>query len=69
MDVDDYDEDMMLDDDDFIAPSPTGEDPFEEGGSAPRFGANRQPNVKIVDKTFFNGKYFCVLWRCSLAYK
>lgn len=49
---------MMLDEDEF-APSPTGEEHFDEGlppGSG-RFGGNtRQPNIKIVDKTFFNGK-------------
>ncbi|KAG0350854.1 hypothetical protein BGZ54_003613 [Gamsiella multidivaricata] len=56
MDIDDYEEDMMLDEDEFIAPSPTGEEPYEEGAS--RFANTRQQNVKVVDKNFFNGKYF-----------
>lgn len=56
MDIDDFEDDMMLDEDEFIAPSPTGEEPFDEGlPPGGRFGANtRQANVKIVDKSFFN---------------
>ncbi|KAF9358510.1 hypothetical protein BGX26_001605 [Mortierella sp. AD094] len=54
MDIDDYDEDMMLDEDEFAAPSPTGEEAFDEGG---RFGNNRSINIKIIDKNFFNGKF------------
>ncbi|KAG0211742.1 hypothetical protein BGX28_007504 [Mortierella sp. GBA30] len=55
MDIDDYEEDMILDEDDIIAPSPTGEEHFEE---AARFGGGsaggRTPTVKIVDRNFFN---------------
>ena len=47
---------MMLDEDDFVAPSPTGEEPFEDGSGTPRFGNNRPPNIRVVDKNFFNGK-------------
>ncbi|KAF9902994.1 hypothetical protein BX616_001744 [Lobosporangium transversale] len=53
MDIDDYEEDMMLDEDDFVAPSPTADEYFED---ASRLGNTRAQNVKIVDKNFFNGK-------------
>ncbi|KAF9437792.1 hypothetical protein BGZ76_011111 [Entomortierella beljakovae] len=55
MDIDDFDEEMMLDEDDFAAHSPTGEEAFDESG---RFGNNRPVNIKIVDKNFFNGKFY-----------
>lgn len=45
---------MMMDEDELIAPSPTAEDIFEEDG---RFAGPRVPNVKVVDKNFFNGKF------------
>lgn|SRR5690348_1619195 len=51
--ADDYEDDMMMDEDELIAPSPTAEDIFEEDG---RFAGPRVPNVKVVDKNFFNGK-------------
>ncbi|KAG0378875.1 hypothetical protein BGX24_002539 [Mortierella sp. AD032] len=51
MDADDFEDDMMMDEDDLIAPSPTGDELFEEDG---RFAGPRVPNVKVVDKTFFN---------------
>ncbi|KAG9062649.1 hypothetical protein KI688_004953 [Linnemannia hyalina] len=53
MDADDFEDDMMMDEDELIAPSPTAEDIFEEDG---RFAGPRVPNVKVVDKNFFNGK-------------
>jgi hypothetical protein len=56
--VDDYDEDMMLDEDELITPSPTGEEIFDD--TLGRFMAQRgAPNVKIVDKNFFNGNASC----------
>jgi hypothetical protein len=42
----------MMDEDELIAPSPTAEDIFEEDG---RFAGPRIPNIKVVDKNFFNG--------------
>ncbi|KAF9986900.1 hypothetical protein BGZ65_005774 [Modicella reniformis] len=61
MDIDYYEDEMLLDEDEFIAPSPTGEEHYEEGIAAGggRFGGNtRQPNVKVIDRNFFNGKSF-----------
>ncbi|KAF9926932.1 hypothetical protein BGZ67_007874 [Mortierella alpina] len=60
MEIDDFEEDMILDEDDLIAPSPTGEEQFEEaarfgGGGGGGGGSGRTPNVRIVDKNFFNG--------------
>ncbi|KAF9366506.1 hypothetical protein BGX34_001944 [Mortierella sp. NVP85] len=52
--VDDFDDDMIIDEDEFAAPSPTGEEIFDEGVPGPRFPTTRQPNVKVVDKNFFN---------------
>ncbi|KAF9573025.1 hypothetical protein EC968_009075 [Mortierella alpina] len=50
--VDDFEEDMILDEDDLIAPSPTGEEHFEEaarfgsgGGSGGGGGVGRTPNI------------------------
>ncbi|KAF9091210.1 hypothetical protein BGX29_006957 [Mortierella sp. GBA35] len=52
MDADDYEEDMMMDEDELIAPSSTTEEIFEEDSG--RFSGPRVPNVKVVDKNFFN---------------
>ncbi|KAF9288787.1 hypothetical protein BGZ68_010612 [Mortierella alpina] len=57
MEIDDFEEDMILDEDDLIAPSPTGEEHVEEAarfGSGGGGGGGRAPNVRIVDKNFFN---------------
>ncbi|KAF9952350.1 hypothetical protein BGZ72_006352 [Mortierella alpina] len=63
MEIDDFEEDMILDEDDLIAPSPTGEENFEEtarfaggGGGGGGGAGGRTPNIRIVDKNFFNGK-------------
>jgi len=44
----------MLDDDELITPSPTGEEIFDDNMG--RFMSGRGvPTVKIIDKNFFNG--------------
>ncbi|KAF9216664.1 hypothetical protein BGZ93_003402 [Podila epicladia] len=49
MDVDDYDAIMMEENEDFISPSPSGEDFFDE-----KSGGQRLAPQRIVDKNFFN---------------
>ncbi|KAF9192753.1 hypothetical protein BGZ51_004921 [Haplosporangium sp. Z 767] len=51
MDIDDFEDEMILDEEDLIAPSLTGEELMEEGT---RFAGGRTPNVRVVDKNFFN---------------
>ncbi|KAG0348839.1 hypothetical protein BG004_003986 [Podila humilis] len=48
MDVDDYDS-VMDEHDDFITPSPSGEDYYDD-----KTGVQRLPPQRIVDKSFFN---------------
>lgn len=49
--VDDYDAIMMEENEDFISPSPSGEDFFDE-----KSGGQRLAPQRIVDKNFFNGE-------------
>ncbi|KAF9933643.1 hypothetical protein FBU30_004886 [Linnemannia zychae] len=49
--ADDFEDDMMMEEDELIAPSPTADELFEEDG---RFAGPRVPNIKVVDKNFFN---------------
>ncbi|KAF9410569.1 hypothetical protein BGZ94_001599 [Podila epigama] len=49
MDVDDYDAIMMDEQEEFISPSPSGEEFFDD-----KSGLQRLPPQKIVDKNFFN---------------
>ncbi|KAG0266741.1 hypothetical protein BG011_001200 [Mortierella polycephala] len=51
MDIDDFEDEMILDEEDLITPSLTGEELMEEGA---RFAGGRTPNVRVVDKNFFN---------------
>ncbi|KAG0034743.1 hypothetical protein BGZ81_003441 [Podila clonocystis] len=48
-DIDDYDAIMMEENEDFISPSPSGEDFFDE-----KSGGQRLAPQRIVDKNFFN---------------